>query len=71
MKRKKAIVWMAVSQDELSLPVAIADTAKELAKILGTTENNVKSSDSKFKHGVYKNSRYIAVRIDEESERSE
>ena len=69
MKRKKAIVWMAVSQDKLSLPVAIADTAKELAELLGTTENNVKSSASKSKHGVYKNSRYIAVRIDEESER--
>ena len=71
MKSKKAIVWMAVSQDELSLPIAIADTAKELAELLGTTENNVKSSASKCKHGVYKNSRYIAVRIDEESERSE
>ena len=71
MKSKKAIVWMAVSQDELRLPIAIADTAKELAELLGTTENNVKSSASKCKHGVYKNSRYIAVRIDEESERSE
>ena len=71
MKSKKSIVWMAVSQDELRLPIAIADTAKELAELLGTTENNVKSSTSKSKHGVYKNSRYIAVRIDEESERSE
>ena len=71
MKSKKAIVWMAVSQDELRLPIAIADTAKELAELLGTTENNVKSSASKNKHGVYKNSQYIAVKIDEESERSE
>ena len=71
MKSKKAIVWMAVSQDELRLPIAIADTAKELAELLGKTENNVKSSASKCKHGVYKNPRYIAVRIDEESERSE
>ena len=67
----KSIVWMAVWQDKFSLPVAIADTAKELAELLGTTENNVKSSASKGKHGVYKNPRYIAVRIDEESERSE
>lgn len=43
----KSIVWMAVSQDEFRLPIAIADTAKELAYLLGTTESNIRSSASK------------------------
>ena len=67
----KSIVWMALSQDKFSLPVAIADTAKELAELLGTTENAVKSEASKGRHGIIKKPRYISVRIDEESERKE
>ena len=55
MKSKKVIVWMAVSQDELRLPIAIADTAKELAELLGTTENAVKCGASKSRHGIIKN----------------
>jgi hypothetical protein len=57
---------MAVSQDEYRLPIAIADTAKELAEIFGTNESNVKSIASKGKHGNIKNPRYIAVEIDKE-----
>lgn len=57
---------MAVSKDEYRLPIAIADTAKELAELFGTNENNVKTIASKGKHGNIKNPRYIAVRIDEE-----
>ena len=66
MKSKKTTVWMAVSKDETRLPIAIADTAKELAELFGTNESNVKSIASKGKHGNIKNPRYIAVRIDEE-----
>ena len=57
---------MAVSKDETRLPIAIADTAKELAEIVGANESNVKSIASKGKHGDIKNPRYIAVIIDEE-----
>jgi hypothetical protein len=68
MKSKKAIVWMAVSQDETRLPIAIADTARELAEIFDTNENNVKSIANKGQHGIIKKPRYIAVRIEEEEE---
>jgi hypothetical protein len=66
MKSKKTTVWMAVSKDEYRLPIAIADTARELAEIFGTNENNVKTIASKGKHGNIKNPRYIAVEIDKE-----
>ena len=38
------LVWMKVTHDEYELPVAIADSCKELAKIVGKTSNTVSSS---------------------------
>ena len=38
------IVWMKVTHDEYELPVAIADSCKELAEKLGKTANNISSS---------------------------
>ena len=34
-------VWMAVSADKYELPIAIADTAKELAEMIGYKEQSV------------------------------
>ena len=42
-------LWMKVTSDEYELPVAVADTAKELAKIVGTTENTINSRISHAK----------------------
>lgn len=38
------IVWMQVTKDKYELPVAIADSCKELAEIVGKTSNTVSSS---------------------------
>ena len=35
------IVWMKVTKDKYELPVAIADSCKELAEIVGKTSNTV------------------------------
>ena len=59
------VVWMKVTKDKYELPVAVADSANELARILNTTANNVSSSLSKG-YGTY-----VKVVIDdEESERT-
>ena len=59
------VVWMKVTKDKYELPVAVADSANELARILNTTANNVNSSLSKG-YGTY-----VKVVIDdEESERT-
>ena len=34
-------LWIAFSKDELELPLAVADTYKELAEFLGVTNNFV------------------------------
>ena len=56
------MVWMEIDHKNKELPVRIADSAKELAQLCGTTENNVRSQASKVKHGV-NNCRYIKVWI--------
>lgn len=66
--KKGSVVWMEVTQDEYRLPVVIADTSRELAKICGDTNENVRTTAYKTNKGLYKNSksRYIVVVLNEE-----
>lgn len=63
MSSKK--IWMEVTQDKYELPVAIADTAKELAEIVGTTTNNIVSQCSHYRKGRLKSSRFRMIEIEE------
>ena len=54
-------LWMAVTPDKYELPIAVADTGKELAKILGVTESNIchlwnrkRKSDRRCKYYIYR-----------------
>lgn len=58
-------IWMKVTQDEYALPLAIADSSYELAKICGTTANNVRSTVAKGKSGIIKNPSFIVVKVEE------
>ncbi len=55
-------IWMKVTSDELELPVAVADTAEQLAQMCGTTVGSIYSSVSKAKHGRETTS-YRKVRV--------
>lgn len=59
-------VWIKVTKDELRLPVAMADTAAELARICGTTTNVVISSVSHARRGDLKSSSYECIEIEED-----
>ena len=61
-------IWLKVTNDEYELPVAMGDTAAELAKECGVTEQSILSSVSKAKHGIRK-SLYRKVRIDLDDEK--
>ena len=58
-------IWMKVTTDEFALPLAIADSSVELARICGTTPNSVVSTISHHKQGRIKYPAYICVKIDE------
>ena len=42
-------LWLMITQDKYELPLVVADTAKELAMITGTTKNNVVSSACRYR----------------------
>lgn len=46
MKKKKKAIYMYVSADKYEIPLAIADSADELAEMLGVTRNAIDSSMS-------------------------
>ena len=57
-------IWMYVSDDELELPLAVADTAGELAGIVGVTQNNVLSATSHARKRGQR-SRYVKISLEE------
>lgn len=59
-------VWVAYDKAPPGLPVAVAETAVELAQIIGTTRNNVVSTYSHYAAGHVHNSRFHKVKIEED-----
>lgn len=57
-KRKK--IWMVVDSTRYHLPVAVADTAVELAKIVGVSPQTIRESVRKPK------SKYLRIEIKED-----
>ena len=58
-------IWMKVTQDEFELPLAIADSSTELARICGTSANSIKSTVAKARKGIIKNPSYVVVKVEE------
>ena len=55
-------IWMCVEADEYELPLAVADTARELAEILGADKHNIETSVSKHSSGRKNGYKYLKVR---------
>lgn len=47
-------IWMQVTPDEYELPMLVADTANELAQMIGVSKSTIKSSELKYRTGQYK-----------------
>jgi hypothetical protein len=56
-----------VSRDPVSLPLAVADTAEELGKIVGVTKNNIMSTIWHDKKAG-RDPKYIKVVCDDEGD---
>ena len=61
-------LWLEVTRDKYELPVAVADSIKELARIVGVSRDNIKSSASKHRRGLVKRSRFVSVEIEDEED---
>lgn len=62
-KRK---IYMAVTKDALSLPLAVADSAAELAELRGVQVETIRSLISRGRTGNIKRPGYIVVEVEEE-----
>ena len=60
-------LWLEVTQDIYELPVAVADSCTELAKMRHVSPNSISSTISHVKSGTnrMKFSKYVKVEVDE------
>ena len=58
-------IWMMVSFDEYELPLAVAESATELAEMVGANRKTIMSAVSHVRHGRQKRSVYVKVEIDD------
>lgn len=63
-KRK---IYMAVTKDALSLPLAVADSAAELAELRGVQVETIRSLISRERTGKIKRPGYIVVEVEEDA----
>ena len=54
--------WLCVDIDEYELPIAVADTARELADILGITETTIYNCVMRGRGGRENGYKYMKVR---------
>lgn len=56
-------LWLMVTTDKYELPLAVADSPRELAKLVGVSCQNIKTSIYLAKCGKIKYSKYIKVEV--------
>lgn len=67
----KERLYMAVTRDRLSLPLAVADSAAELAELRGVKKETIRSLVSRGRTGKIKRPGYIVVEVEEDAPRKE
>lgn len=59
-------LYMKVTRDEYELPVAVAETKAELARMLGMKREKVRSAFAKVKKYGYKHPTYVVVEVEDD-----
>lgn len=59
---KNKYIWVAVEADEYELPLAVADTARELGAIFGISQDSVKESAHMHRDGRISGRKFMKVR---------
>lgn len=61
-------LYLAITRDKYELPLAVADSPNELARMCGVKPNNVSSAISNWKSGKRRRSCFICVDIEDGEE---
>ena len=64
----KKILWLKVTQDQYELPLAITDTAQEMAELYDVSIQAVKSSASDYNKDRRKCTPFRSVKLSDEDE---
>lgn len=59
-------LYLKVTRDKYELPVAVADTQAELARMCGVSLSSIASALCLMRQGVYKRPIYREVEVDDE-----
>ena len=59
-------LYLLVTQDEFELPLAVADSPAELARMTGAKKATIASTLSNFRKGKYKRPQYREVEVDDD-----
>lgn len=59
-------LWLMITTDKYELPLAVADSPRELSKLVGVSYQNIKTSIYLAKCGRIKYSKYIKVEVDDD-----
>ncbi len=60
------VIWMEVTRDRYELPVAVADTARELAEIVGVKKQGICKAVMKARRNEVKRVRFVKVEVEDE-----
>ena len=60
---RKEYLWLAVTPDQYELPLAVADTAEQLAEMFGLTRGSVINLVSKNAPGSRSGRKFIKVEV--------
>ena len=60
--------WICVEADEYELPLAVADTARELGEMMGTNKHNVETFVAKGSSGRMYGKKYLKVRREHDTD---
>ncbi len=61
MKIKR--IWLKVTSDKYELPLAVADTASELARLCGVTVNTIYAQMSRVRSGNLPSCPYVCITL--------
>lgn len=59
------VLYLEVTRDEFELPLAVADSIKELAKLRGVSRHTISHCVNDLENGKINKSKYLRVNVEE------
>ncbi len=66
MEEADMFLWLMITTDKYELPLIVADSPKELAKLAGVSYQNIKTSIYLKNKGKITYSKYVKVEVDDD-----